>query len=117
MLMLWNWLRSLWHGKTTPRHHIVMYTRRGCHLCDDAWAMLMEARSRHGFELEQVDVDSDPDLAARYGLEVPVVVNRRQGAISRPHQSGAAAANVHVSRNVNKKPRSVLRQSGVLKSK
>jgi glutaredoxin len=55
-----------------------MYTRRGCHLCEQAWEQLEQARGRNGFALEQVDVDTDPELAARYGLEVPVVtVNGR----------------------------------------
>jgi glutaredoxin len=55
-----------------------MYTRRGCHLCEQAWALLEPACRRHGFALSQVDVDADPRLAAEYGLDVPVVaVNGR----------------------------------------
>jgi glutaredoxin len=50
-----------------------MYTRRGCHLCEDAWALLERQRRRYGFALEAVDVDGDPELAGRYGHEVPVV--------------------------------------------
>jgi glutaredoxin len=53
--------------------HVVMYTRLRCHLCDDAWALLEEAHARLSFALEKVDVDTDPALAARYGMEVPVV--------------------------------------------
>jgi glutaredoxin len=50
-----------------------MYTRQGCHLCEDAWRILERARGRYGFHLEAVDVDGDAELTARYGLEVPVV--------------------------------------------
>jgi glutaredoxin len=50
-----------------------LYTRRGCHLCDEAWEKLERARERHGFALEAIDVDSDAELAAKYGMEVPVV--------------------------------------------
>jgi len=50
-----------------------MYTRRGCHLCDDAWAELEKAQRSHGFVLESQDVDDDPALAARFGDRVPVV--------------------------------------------
>jgi predicted thioredoxin/glutaredoxin len=53
---------------------VVLYTRQGCHLCDDAWAVLQRAHRRYGFALSQVDIDGDPDLAQRYGLEVPVVL-------------------------------------------
>ena len=50
-----------------------MYTRSGCHLCDTAWIELLEAQKRHGFALAAVDVDSDPQLTARFGEEVPVI--------------------------------------------
>jgi len=67
---------------------IVMYTRKGCHLCEDAWQTLEEARRAYGFGLEAVDVDSSADLVARYGDWVPVVtVNgkvRFRGGVSRP---------------------------------
>ena len=46
-----------------------LYTRRGCHLCDDAKAVL----ERHGVPFHEVDVDQDADLRARYNECVPVV--------------------------------------------
>jgi glutaredoxin len=70
---LWGW----WRGRKAggPTHlHVVMYTRHGCHLCEDAWALLQRERGRYGFVLEAVDVDTDAELAARHGMEVPVVV-------------------------------------------
>src|SRR4051812_36209451 len=57
----------------SPPPRVVVYTRQGCHLCDDAWALLEAERLRYGFQLTAVDVDTDPALAAQYGLEVPVV--------------------------------------------
>jgi glutaredoxin len=68
---LWDW----WRGRRKPAAplRVVMYTRRGCHLCEDAWALLQRERGRCGFALEAVDVDTDPALAERYGSEVPVV--------------------------------------------
>jgi hypothetical protein len=53
--------------------HLVMYTRQGCHLCDDAWLLLEQWRQRYGYRLEARDVDALPELAARYGNCVPVV--------------------------------------------
>jgi len=48
----------------------VLYTRRECHLCEEAKAQL---RSQfRDLPIEEVDVDADPALAARYGEEVPV---------------------------------------------
>src|SRR5262245_39675954 len=66
---MWEWL---W-GRSVPLREVVMYTRQGCHLCDDAWEVLESGRRRFRFTLQRVDVDADPALAARYGSEVPVV--------------------------------------------
>ncbi len=49
---------------------VVLYTRVGCHLCDDA----SEVLARHGLEVRTIDVDSDPQLQARYNECVPVVM-------------------------------------------
>jgi hypothetical protein len=53
---------------------VELYTRTDCCLCEDARAALERVRARKPFELLSIDVDSDPDLAARYGGEVPVVL-------------------------------------------
>ncbi|MDP9267049.1 MAG: glutaredoxin family protein [Acidobacteriota bacterium] len=53
---------------------VTLYTRAGCHLCDEVKATLTRARAHAEFNLREVDIDSDPDLRARYDLEVPVVV-------------------------------------------
>ena len=50
-----------------------MYTRRDCHLCDDARVVVQQVCAAAGVDVHEVDVDSDPELAARYGDEVPVV--------------------------------------------
>jgi glutaredoxin len=53
---------------------VTLYTRVGCHLCDVAKAVLDEVRRGRPFELTMIDVDSAPELAERYGHEVPVVL-------------------------------------------
>jgi hypothetical protein len=69
-----------WRKRRNPRPdlRILMYTRAGCHLCDDAWDFLMERQRLHGFHLESVDVDTQPELVARYGDCVPVVLVNEQ---------------------------------------
>ena len=56
---------------------ITLYTRVGCHLCEEAERVLREeqaaAPSGLAFELELVDIDRDPELVRRYGVRVPVV--------------------------------------------
>ena len=53
---------------------IDFYTRAGCHLCDDAKALLDRLAQRRAFQVRTHDVDSDPALAERHGNEVPVLV-------------------------------------------
>jgi glutaredoxin len=48
---------------------VVLYTRQGCHLCDDAHEML----KRHGLLPKLIDIDADPLLRERYNECVPVV--------------------------------------------
>ncbi|HET9558953.1 MAG TPA: glutaredoxin family protein [Actinomycetota bacterium] len=52
---------------------VVLYTRVGCHLCEEAERALREERAAAAFDLELVDIDRDPELARRYGVRVPVV--------------------------------------------
>ena len=55
--------------------HLTMtvYTRAGCGCCHKAIDLLKRYQGKHRFRIEEVDVDSDPALAARYGTAVPVV--------------------------------------------
>jgi glutaredoxin len=50
-----------------------VYTRAQCGCCRKALDLLANARRRHRFVIEEVDVDGDPALAAMYGTAVPVV--------------------------------------------
>lgn len=69
-----SWLRSLFR-KHAPLEHLEfrMYTRAGCHLCEDAWKLLEAEKARYGFQLEAVDVDTDSELKKNFGDWVPVV--------------------------------------------
>ena len=59
----------------TPAHRLTVYERAGCHLCEDMVATLWEWKEELGFEVERVDVDRSPVLAARYGAKVPVLAH------------------------------------------
>lgn len=52
---------------------VVLYTRQGCRLCTHARDALRRLARDVEFELRVVDIDDDPELAARYGESVPVV--------------------------------------------
>jgi glutaredoxin len=51
----------------------VLYTRAGCHLCDEAKAQLKELRKLVAFALQEIDIDANADLQRRYNDEVPVI--------------------------------------------
>ena len=52
---------------------LVLYTRRGCHLCDELEALVRATLPAGRYRLEKVDVDGDRDLQDRYGMVVPVL--------------------------------------------
>src|SRR5215831_18264462 len=57
-----------------PELPVILLTRKGCHLCDDALEVLQVHRKEYRFQLEIIDVDSSPELAAKHGDCVPVVL-------------------------------------------
>ncbi len=64
---------------TCPPPRVTLYTRKGCCLCDEARQVLLRARARKAFEIEEVDIDLDLALRAEYNEEVPVIaVNGRK---------------------------------------
>jgi glutaredoxin len=52
---------------------VTLYGRPGCHLCDDARAALERLRAAEPFRLEEVDIEQDPALHARYLERIPVI--------------------------------------------
>ena len=52
---------------------VTLYTRRGCHLCDEAKQAIDSARRRSAFEYQEFDIDADPKLREMYNEEVPVI--------------------------------------------
>ena len=54
-------------------HHVVLYARSGCHLCDVARETILSQRERLGFEFTEVDIEADDELELEYGIRIPVV--------------------------------------------
>lgn len=52
---------------------VTLYTRVGCHLCDNAKRVIEEARRHAEFAFEERDIDADPELRRLYNEEVPVI--------------------------------------------
>ncbi len=53
---------------------VILYSRPGCHLCEEAAVLLHQAGRRLALHIETINIDSDPELSARYGERIPVVL-------------------------------------------
>jgi len=52
---------------------VVIYSRPGCHLCDEAKAAILNAGCSDQFVLEEIDIESDEELLRKYKYDIPVV--------------------------------------------
>jgi glutaredoxin len=52
---------------------VTVYSRHGCHLCEDAIATLESMREELAFTIDVIYIDGNPELEKLYGNEVPVV--------------------------------------------
>ncbi len=55
-----------------PRQ-VVVYSRKGCHLCEIVKETLTKLQRRGGFTWREIDVESDDELRRRFTDEVPVI--------------------------------------------
>jgi hypothetical protein len=64
---------------TPPLPDLILYSRPGCHLCDDARDAIQglledrAARSQPLAQLREVDITTDPELERRFFESIPVV--------------------------------------------
>jgi glutaredoxin len=53
---------------------LTLYSKPGCHLCDEMKRVIDTLRARVPLTLDVIDITTDPDLDARYGVEIPVLL-------------------------------------------
>jgi len=53
---------------------LTLYSRPGCHLCDEMKALVARMGDEFPFVLQEVDISNDPQLEDLYGLEIPVLI-------------------------------------------
>ena len=53
--------------------HVIIYSRPGCHLCDEARAVIERVRAAEGFDFDEIDIERDDGLLRDYGIRIPVV--------------------------------------------
>lgn len=57
---------------------LTLYTRCGCHLCEEMQQAVVALQAQHGFSLNIVDIDADTYLHIRYNERVPVLAAGEQ---------------------------------------
>ena len=53
--------------------HVIIYSRPGCHLCDEAKAAILGAGCNKEFVLEEINIESNDDLLNKYRYDIPVI--------------------------------------------
>ena len=75
----------------TPR--VTLYSRPGCHLCDEARAVIERVCAEVGERYDEVSIDEDEALRERFGDEIPVTfVDGRQHDFWRVDEARLRAA-------------------------
>jgi glutaredoxin len=63
-----NWRKSL-----SPKVHVIVYSKPGCHLCEEAKEAIRRADCDDHFILEEVNIETDPLLVNSYQYDIPVI--------------------------------------------
>ena len=59
--------------KGVPVKTVTFYTKPGCHLCEEAYEQLEKLQETVEFDIEAVDIRSNPELYAEYRATIPAV--------------------------------------------
>jgi glutaredoxin len=79
-----GWLRATETAETYARteggrlqlagpHDVTIYSRPGCHLCEEAKTQMAPVLKEFGARLTEINIDEDAELRARYDHDVPVI--------------------------------------------
>jgi len=58
----------------TAKVKVTVYSKPECHLCEEAKAVMRAAGCSELFTIEEINIESDPDLLARYRYDIPVIM-------------------------------------------
>jgi glutaredoxin len=70
-------------ASTEPRSglDVTLYSRRGCHLCEEAKAAIAPLLREFRATLREIDIEGDDTLMDRFGCDIPVIyIGRRKAA-------------------------------------
>ena len=66
------------------RHHLLLYSKPGCHLCDLAREMILGLRKEYDFDLAETDITLDQALFKQYWDKIPVLVIDARTTLTEP---------------------------------
>jgi glutaredoxin len=72
VVVIHNFL-NFWQEVSMSKAHVIIYSRPGCHLCDEAKAAILSAGCGDEFTLEEVNIESDDELLRKYKYDIPVI--------------------------------------------
>jgi glutaredoxin-like protein DUF836 len=85
-------VRLFQRARPGPPPALRLLSRSGCHLCEEMKGVVGPLVLARGGALEVVDVDSDPALAARWGDEIPVLLDSEGRVVAKARDSAAQIA-------------------------
>src|ERR1700730_19414226 len=60
---------------------VTIYTRTGCHLCEEAKIAIAPLLREFGAEIREIDIQGDETLTLRFGCDIPVIyIGRKKAA-------------------------------------
>jgi len=57
-----------------PAIQLTIYSRPGCHLCDEMKQVVAAVGDRFDLAVTEINIDTDPELEKKYGWEIPVLL-------------------------------------------
>jgi glutaredoxin len=62
-----------WQEVSMSKAHVIIYSRPGCHLCDEAKAAILSAGCDDQIVLEEINIESSDELLKKYRYDIPVI--------------------------------------------
>ena len=75
---------------------VTLYSKPGCHLCEEMKSEMARANCAEAYDLQEVNIESNPELFARYRFDIPVLLI--DGVEMFRHQLSAVAFRERISR-------------------
>jgi len=60
-------------NRKKPKIKVEIYSKKDCHLCDDAKAILKKYQERYAFDLLEIDITKDERLFSEFKEQIPVI--------------------------------------------